>query len=105
MSDPNSRPDARERLIQAGIQIFAEYGFSATTTRMLAAYLAGRGVSPEDIMISYTPFGHTDWGRIFSDIKRFGSEGQKMATEVFEVSGFSSTLNVFASEADALGAA
>ena len=36
MSDPNIRPDARERLIQAGIEIFAEYGFSATTTRMLA---------------------------------------------------------------------
>ena len=28
----------------------------------------------------------------------------EMATEVFEVSGFSSILNVFASEADALGA-
>lgn len=36
MTDPNTQPDARERLIQAGIDIFAEYGFTATTTRMLA---------------------------------------------------------------------
>jgi TetR/AcrR family transcriptional regulator, regulator of cefoperazone and chloramphenicol sensitivity len=36
MSEPNLQPDARERLIQAGIEIFAEYGFYATTTRMLA---------------------------------------------------------------------
>jgi TetR/AcrR family transcriptional regulator, regulator of cefoperazone and chloramphenicol sensitivity len=36
MTDPHTQPDARERLIQAGIEIFAEYGFNATTTRMLA---------------------------------------------------------------------
>jgi AcrR family transcriptional regulator len=36
MTDPNTPADARERLIQAGIDIFAEYGFTATTTRMLA---------------------------------------------------------------------
>lgn len=36
MTDPNTQPDARERLIQAGVEIFAEYGFNATTTRMLA---------------------------------------------------------------------
>ena len=33
MTDPNTPADARERLIQAGIDIFAEYGFTATTTR------------------------------------------------------------------------
>jgi TetR/AcrR family transcriptional regulator, regulator of cefoperazone and chloramphenicol sensitivity len=36
MTDPTIKPDTRERLIQAGIEIFAEYGFNATTTRMLA---------------------------------------------------------------------
>jgi AcrR family transcriptional regulator len=36
MTDPNTQPDARERLLQAGIEIFAENGFNATTTRMLA---------------------------------------------------------------------
>jgi len=36
MKESKTQPDARERLIQAGIDIFAEYGFNATTTRMLA---------------------------------------------------------------------
>ncbi|MFZ7128034.1 MAG: CerR family C-terminal domain-containing protein [Desulfobacterales bacterium] len=36
MSSGEGRQDARERLIQAGIEIFAENGFNATTTRMLA---------------------------------------------------------------------
>ncbi len=30
-------------------------------------------------MITYTPFGHTDWQNIVSDIKRFGSAGKKTA--------------------------
>lgn len=36
MADQETRLDARERLIRAGIEIFAENGFNATTTRMLA---------------------------------------------------------------------
>ena len=65
------------RDIQRWVLAGTDYVYPRTTNRMLAAYLAGRGVSPEDIMISYTPFGHTDWGRIVSDIKHFGSQGQK----------------------------
>ncbi|MEL0144735.1 MAG: transporter substrate-binding protein, partial [Alphaproteobacteria bacterium] len=33
----------------------------------------------EDIMINYTPFGHSDWQTIVSDIKAFGSAGKKTA--------------------------
>ncbi len=36
MNTPDTRPDARQRLILAGVEIFAENGFNATTTRMLA---------------------------------------------------------------------
>jgi AcrR family transcriptional regulator len=36
MADQETRWDARERLIRAGIEIFAANGFNATTTRMLA---------------------------------------------------------------------
>jgi len=36
MSDSQTKPDTRERLIRAAIDIFAENGFNATTTRMLA---------------------------------------------------------------------
>jgi urea transport system substrate-binding protein len=30
-------------------------------------------------MINYTPFGHSDWQTIVSDIKAFGSAGKKTA--------------------------
>lgn len=36
MADHRTQPDARERLIRAAVEIFAENGFNATTTRMLA---------------------------------------------------------------------
>ena len=36
MMDPDPKLDTRDRLIQAAIEIFAENGFDATTTRMLA---------------------------------------------------------------------
>ena len=32
-----------------------------------------------DILINYTPFGHSDWQTIVSDIKKFGSQGKKTA--------------------------
>ena len=68
-----------ERNIQRWVLAGTDYVYPRTTNRMLATYLADQGVSPDDIMISYTPFGHTDWGRIVSDIKRFGSQGRKTA--------------------------
>ncbi len=36
-------------------------------------------MAKEDIMINYTPFGHSDWQTIVSDIKKFGSAGKKTA--------------------------
>ena len=38
-----------------------------------------RASKPEDIMINYTPFGHSDWQTIVADIKEFGSAGKKTA--------------------------
>ncbi|MDP6164583.1 MAG: transporter substrate-binding protein, partial [Gammaproteobacteria bacterium] len=45
----------------------------------LEAYLKSHGIADEDILINYTPFGHSDWQSIVSDIKKFGSEGKKTA--------------------------
>jgi urea transport system substrate-binding protein len=36
-------------------------------------------VAEDDIMVSYTPFGHSDWQSIVAGIKRFGSTGRKTA--------------------------
>jgi urea transport system substrate-binding protein len=56
-----------------------DYVYPRTTNKILEAYLKAKGVKAEDIMINYTPFGHSDWQTIVSDIKKFGSAGKKTA--------------------------
>ena len=56
-----------------------DYVYPRTTNKILQAYLAQNGVSEDDIMVSYTPFGHSDWQSIVAEIKRFGSAGVKTA--------------------------
>ncbi len=56
-----------------------DYVYPRTTNKILEAYLKSKGVKDEDIMINYTPFGHSDWQSIVSEIKKFGSAGKKTA--------------------------
>jgi urea transport system substrate-binding protein len=56
-----------------------DYVYPRTTNKILEAYLKSKGVADEDIMINYTPFGHSDWQSIVSEIKTFGSAGKKTA--------------------------
>ncbi len=56
-----------------------DYVYPRTTNKILEAYLKSKGVADEDIMINYTPFGHSDWQGIVSSIKKFGSAGKKTA--------------------------
>jgi len=56
-----------------------DYVYPRTTNKILKAYLESKGVAEKDIMINYTPFGHSDWQSIVSDIKKFGSAGKKTA--------------------------
>lgn len=64
-----------KRFVLAG----TDYVYPRTTNKILAAYLKDKGVAEADIMINYTPFGHSDWQTIVSDIKSFGSQGKKTA--------------------------
>ncbi|MAD47431.1 MAG: urea ABC transporter substrate-binding protein [Oceanospirillaceae bacterium] len=56
-----------------------DYVYPRTTNKILESYLKSKGVAEKDIMINYTPFGHSDWQTIVSDIKKFGSSGVKTA--------------------------
>ncbi len=56
-----------------------DYVYPRTTNKILEAYLLAKGVPKEDIMINYTPFGHSDWQTIVSEIVKFGSGGKKTA--------------------------
>ncbi|WP_424965596.1 urea ABC transporter substrate-binding protein [Dinoroseobacter sp. S375] len=64
-----------ERWVLAG----TDYVYPRTTNKILEAYLQSKGVAAEDIMINYTPFGHSDWQTIVSDIASFGGAGKKTA--------------------------
>ncbi|MBC7161809.1 MAG: urea ABC transporter substrate-binding protein [Immundisolibacter sp.] len=54
-----------------------DYVYPRTTNKILEAYLKSKGVKDEDILINYTPFGHSDWQSIVADIKKFGAAGKK----------------------------
>jgi urea transport system substrate-binding protein len=64
-----------ERWVLAG----TDYVYPRTTNKILEAYLKAKGVAADDIMINYTPFGHSDWQSIVADIKKFGATGKKTA--------------------------
>ncbi len=64
-----------ERWVLAG----TDYVYPRTTNKILETYLKSLGVGEDDIMINYTPFGHSDWQTIVADIKAFGSAGKKTA--------------------------
>ncbi|MBL6599801.1 MAG: urea ABC transporter substrate-binding protein [Alphaproteobacteria bacterium] len=74
---------AVDYLMDQGIQRWVlagtDYVYPRTTNKILESYLKTKGVAAEDIMINYTPFGHSDWQTIVSDIKSFGAAGKKTA--------------------------
>ena len=50
-----------------------DYVYPRTTNKILNHFLKSKGVSPKDIMESYTPFGHSDYQTIVAKIKKFSS--------------------------------
>jgi urea transport system substrate-binding protein len=68
-----------EERVQRWVLAGTDYVYPRTTNKILEAYLKARGVKQEDILVNYTPFGHSDWQTIVADIKRFGSAGKKTA--------------------------
>ncbi|MGF1629341.1 MAG: urea ABC transporter substrate-binding protein [Kiloniellaceae bacterium] len=64
-----------ERFVLLG----TDYVYPRTTNKILRAFLNAKGISDDDIMESYTPFGHSDWQTIVSEVKTFASQGKKTA--------------------------
>jgi urea transport system substrate-binding protein len=65
--------------VQRWVLAGTDYVYPRTTNKILETYLKSKGVKDEDIMINYTPFGHSDWQSIVAQIKKFGSSGKKTA--------------------------
>src|SRR3984893_14297017 len=70
---------AKDEKVKRWVLAGTDYVYPRTTNKILEAYLKSKGVKQEDIMINYTPFGHSDWQTIVADIKKFGSAGKKTA--------------------------
>ncbi|HEX2526496.1 MAG TPA: urea ABC transporter substrate-binding protein [Geminicoccus sp.] len=56
-----------------------DYVYPRTTNKILRAFLNAKGVADADIMEEYTPFGHSDWQTIVTNVKAFANEGKKTA--------------------------
>ncbi|KIT17436.1 urea ABC transporter substrate-binding protein [Jannaschia aquimarina] len=67
-------------LEELGIERFAllgtDYVYPRTTNNILEAYLKDNGVAEADIFVNYTPFGHSDWATIVSDVVAMAEEGR-----------------------------
>jgi urea transport system substrate-binding protein len=53
----------------------SDYVYPRTTNKILKQYLKSKGIPDSDIVEIYTPFGHTDYQTIVSEIKKFSAGG------------------------------
>ena len=69
-------------LAELGVETFAllgtDYVYPRTTNRILEQYLLDAGIPQENIFVNYTPFGHSDWSSIVSDVVGLGEGGQQV---------------------------
>jgi len=69
-------------LEELGVETFAllgtDYVYPRTTNRILEQYLLDAGIPQENIFVNYTPFGHSDWSSIVSDVVGLGEGGQQV---------------------------
>jgi urea transport system substrate-binding protein len=65
--------------VRRWVLLGTDYVYPRTINRILNAYLTAKGVSQEDIMTIYTPFGYSDWRETIEKIKDFGLAGNKTA--------------------------
>ncbi|SIN79561.1 urea ABC transporter substrate-binding protein [Vannielia litorea] len=69
-------------LDELGVEKFAllgtDYVYPRTTNNILESYLKSKGIAAEDIFVNYTPFGHSDWSKIVSDVVALGADGKKV---------------------------
>ncbi len=50
-----------------------DYVYPRTTNKILRYFLHSKGVKDDDIMETYTPFGHSDYQTIVADVKKFAT--------------------------------
>ena len=63
----------------------SDYVYPRTTNKILKQYLKAKGIPDDDVKEIYTPFGHTDYQTIVSEIKKFSAGGK--ATVISTLNG------------------
>jgi urea transport system substrate-binding protein len=53
-----------------------DYVYPRTTNKILRAFLHSKGITDDNIMEEYTPFGHSDYQTIVANIKKFATGGK-----------------------------
>ncbi|MFV1850898.1 MAG: urea ABC transporter substrate-binding protein [Thalassospira sp.] len=61
------------------ILLGTDYVYPRTTNKLMRSYLNSRGISNADILEIYTPFGHSDWQDIITQMAAFANQGKKTA--------------------------
>src|SRR5216110_3378512 len=61
------------------------YVYPRTTNKILRYFLHSKGITDDDIMETYTPFGHSDYQTIVADIKKFA--GRKRTAVISTING------------------
>ena len=69
----------KQRGVERWVLLGTDYVYPRTTNRIIKAYLKQNGVSNEDIMVRYAPFGFSSWNRIVRDLKSFANTGRNTA--------------------------
>ena len=69
-------------LEELGVESFAllgtDYVYPRTTNNILDSYLKSKGIADDDIFVNYTPFGHSDWATIVSEVVALGASGKQV---------------------------
>ena len=53
-----------------------DYVYPRTTNKILRSFLHSKGITDENIMEEYTPFGHADYQTIVANLKKFAQGGK-----------------------------
>jgi len=53
-----------------------DYVYPRTTNKILRAFLHSKGITDDNIIEEYTPFGHSDYQTIVANIKKFSTGGK-----------------------------
>ncbi len=67
------------RRIERWVLLGSDYVYPRVTNGILSAYLRGKGVAAEDILVRYASLEERDWHDAVAEIVAFGSQGKRAA--------------------------